>query len=427
MLTPEYLSDVADATEEIVSQLNNYLIRKLARSLEDIFERDGEVSFMPKHIYDMRKLKNAGMLYEQIEKELEKQLPWLKKEIKKLFTAAAKETEKTNDEFMRDVVSDAQKEGYTAGTAGTDLPKEAQLTGLSAKEMRLMEYAYAKTLGTVQNITGTTAKTANSAFISACDSAWSKMASGVDPNTAIVEAVTELGKHGITAVSYGNREDKVEVAVARAVRTGISQANGDVTMTRCAEIGVPCVLVSQHLGARVTDKDDFTNHSWWQGKVYSIDWSNPALAKYKPTKKEAEKEKRTESYDKLKKIFSKSKVQYPDFMECCNYGHIQGICGINCRHSFSPFYPGHNENNNEPIDPAENKKAYELSQKQRAMERRIRELKREVEALKGSGNQSEECKEALKAVRAKLSAKAAQYDEFCRINHLSRANWRLKI
>lgn len=427
MLTPEYLSDVTDATEEKTSELNIYLLHKLAQSLQAIFERDGEVYFMPKHIYDMRKLKNAGMLYKEIEKEITKQLPWLKKEVKDMFQSAAKEIEKGNDEFMRDVVSDAKKEGYTAGTAGTDLPEEVQLYGLSAKEMRLMEYAYAKTLGTIENITGTTAKTANNAFVDACDRAWWKMSAGVDPNTAIVDALKELGKIGVTAVSYGNREDKVEVALARAVRTGISQANGDIALTRCAEIGADYVQVSQHLGARVTDKNDFTNHSWWQGKVYSIDWNNPALAKYKPTRKEREKEKRTESYDEIKKILSKKQADFPDFIKCCGYGHIQGICGINCRHNFSPFYPGHNENNNVPIDPAENKRIYDLSQKQRAMERKIRELKRVVETLKNSGNKSDECKDAIKNAKAKLREKALEYEDFCKTNHLSRANWRLKI
>jgi len=32
--------------------------------------------------------------------------------------------------------------------------------------------------------------------------------------------------------------------------------------------------------------------------------------------------------------------EYPNFIESCRLGDVQGILGANCRHSFSPFYPG---------------------------------------------------------------------------------------
>jgi len=31
---------------------------------------------------------------------------------------------------------------------------------------------------------------------------------------------------------------------------------------------------------------------------------------------------------------------YKDFVLTCGYGLVDGILGANCRHSFSPFYPG---------------------------------------------------------------------------------------
>ena len=30
--------------------------------------------------------------------------------------------------------------------------------------------------------------------------------------------------------------------------------------------------------------------------------------------------------------------EYPDFIETTGYGEVDGLCGVNCRHSFSPFY-----------------------------------------------------------------------------------------
>ena len=32
--------------------------------------------------------------------------------------------------------------------------------------------------------------------------------------------------------------------------------------------------------------------------------------------------------------------EYPDFIKTTGYGLVDGLHGANCRHSFSPFYPG---------------------------------------------------------------------------------------
>lgn len=426
MLTPEYLSDVADATENSIAAFNTYLLNKLARSLNEIFMRDGEIDgFMTKHVYEMRKLEAAGMLFEDIQKEIEKRLPWIRNEVRKAFDDAREQTITDSDAFIADVVKDAQVHG---ALTDVDIPENGVSYGMTAKELRLLEYAYRRTNGSIMNITGTTAQTARGLFEVACDEAWFKVNNGTDPNTAIVEGIDKLSQKGITTVGYGSgRADKIEVAIARCVRTGVSQANGDITLTRCAELGVGNVITSQHVGARVTQNDDYTNHSWWQGKVYSLDFSGP-LSKYALTDKEAadQAEKHPE-FSQIKEYEqSMNADKYPDFVETCGYGDILGICGINCRHSFSPFYPGM-KNNNPPIDSAQNKKAYELSQKQRAMERRIREIKRDIEALKACGNTSDVVNDRIAELKALLNVRANEYAIFCQANNLSRANWRLKI
>ena len=32
-------------------------------------------------------------------------------------------------------------------------------------------------------------------------------------------------------------------------------------------------------------------------------------------------------------------TNYPDFIDSTGYGEVDGILGVNCRHSYSPFFP----------------------------------------------------------------------------------------
>lgn len=66
----------------------------------------------------------------------------------------------------------------------------------------------------------------------------------------------------------------------------------------------------------------------------------------------------------------------------CRWGDVaDGIGGANCRHSYAAYFPGmkraYRPNPRHPSGVS-NEKAYELTQRQRALERRIREAKREL-------------------------------------------------
>ena len=74
------------------------------------------------------------------------------------------------------------------------------------------------------------------------------------------------------------------------------------------------------------------------------------------------------------------KNEYPDFIGTTGYGTGEGLCGWNCRHSFQPWAKGLRNPwaDEHKIDSEENKKIYEDTQKQRAMERSIRATKRKL-------------------------------------------------
>lgn len=424
MITPEYLNEIMDNVENSLSRLNEYLVGKIVKRILATFEEKGEI-FIPSTMSDVRKLMKNGILYEDIQSAVEKALPHIKKEVRKAFLEAANEIDKQNLNFAKSVVK-------LEGLASVDVPnyeqvgivQSAEELMMTPTEIRLLEQAYKRTIGEITNFTRTTSSICQTQYINACNDAYMKSQSGVSVQTAVTETIKELAQKGVQVVSYDSgHTDRMEVAVARAVRTGINQANAEIVLQRCAEMGVGYVKVSAHLGARVTKNNDYTNHSWWQGQVYSLNWNNDILSDFKP------KESDYDGFEWLKEInkeLSKKEYQkkYTDFVETCGYGDVQGIVGANCRHTFSAFYPGLQINDNERPDLKENEKRYKLEQKQRAMERAIRKTKRELEAYKAD---KEKFKEEIKQTRRKLENQSDKYMQFCKDNGLKPRNMALKI
>ena len=193
------------------------------------------------------------------------------------------------------------------------------------------------------------------------------------------------------------RNDTIETATARAVRTGISQATAQITLKRMEEMKWEVVLVSAHVGARNIGGIP-ENHELWQGKFYSL----PQYGH-----------------------------RFPDFYYSTGYGDITGLCGVNCRHSFGP---SDGENNPyDPIDTEENRNQYEKEQRQRTLERRIRKTKREVMGLQEAVEKCQdkaakfELQQALDQKSYLLQRQNGVYSEFCKENNLRTQSERLQI
>lgn len=85
--------------------------------------------------------------------------------------------------------------------------------------------------------------------------------------------------------------------------------------------------------------------------------------------------------------------KYPNFYKETGYGTATGLCGINCRHSFHPYYPGSARTySQEQLNAWKNEKVeyngkkiskYDATQIQRRMERQIRQDKKELAGLQG--------------------------------------------
>lgn len=242
----------------------------------------------------------------------------------------------------------------------------------------LINHFHRQTQATWQNLTDTFAYEGTRAYVNAADAAAVQVSTGTSSREAIDGAIEKLNADGITVVENpktGHR-DHVDVAMERNVRTTVSQLAGDLTLQSCKRNGMSLVLVSAHYGARPT-------HAVWQGKVYSL----------------------TGDTDK-----------YKDFYRETEYGQMLGLCGINCRHSFSPFAEGmHNPYEGKDFNDPQR---YKDEQTQRAMERRIRKLRREKKALDEEYKKIKtlELKERRRRVAAALKEAVREYEEFCAVH-----------
>ena len=222
----------------------------------------------------------------------------------------------------------------------------------------------------------------------ALDNAAMQVQSGaINYNQAIKTAVKELADSGLKVVDYeSGHRDHVDVAVRRAVMTGVSQICAKYTEQSSEYLDTPYFEVSAHIGAR--DKpgpSPWSSHKDWQGRVYSV---------------------------RVGDI-------YPSIYDVCGLGAVDGLEGANCRHRRFPWVEGVSERTytNEQLEHIDDDHgctfdgkdytAYEATQMQRRIERTVRKLKREKAAYKAAGLHEDET-----AVNIRLRRLNAKYKAF---------------
>ena len=212
---------------------------------------------------------------------------------------------------------------------------------------------------------------ARRAFTAALNSALTQAVSGtVSYQQACANAVRLLTQSGLRHIDYKNGVTRqIDTAVRNAVLTASAQLSGEIMQANIEESGVAYVQVSAHWGAR-------DSHAVWQGKVYSL----------------------------------------AEFRSVCGYGEPSNpdhIYSYNCRHTHYPYWPGISEPVEYPPEPgpfeADGKTYtyYQATQRQRAMERSIRAMKRDALAQDAMGD-----KGALAAAKIRLDEKTAAYKRF---------------
>lgn len=379
MLTPDELLHITEGAEDIAESLHRDILDRIIERIMTRIGRGDSYILTAQDKWQLQVLEDAGFLMEDIQKEIAKYTGLIQIEV----------AEAMEDAGVRALDYD-NKIYEAAGLSPLPLDQSPAL-------IRLVQRNYEATMGEWTNFTGAFKTAASQAYVSACDRAYNLVMSGsVSYSQAVKEALADIVNEGVV-VEYPTRKDTIETATARAVRTGISQATAQITDARMEEMGWDIILVSSHLGARVTGKGDFTDHASWQGKFYS----------------KSGKDKRFLPYS------------------VCGHGNVQGIHGANCRHTHGP---GDGEHNLwKDYDSEENRKAYERQQRQRTLENRIRKTKRSCLTAKGFRDSAEndavqaEFDREYQRKAALLARQNAEYNQFCKDNNVPKRNERIAI
>ena len=372
MLKPDELLHISEGAEEIAEKLHNDIIKRIIDRIMLRIGRGEDYLLTATDKWNIEVLQQAGYLLEDIQKDIAKATKLQQTEIAEAMEDAGVKALDYDDKIYQSV-----------GLSPTPLTQSPEL-------IRLMQRNYEATLGEWNNFTRTTAEQAQRLFLSEVDRAYTLVSTGALSYTqAVKEVINHIVSDGVEITYPTGHTDTIETATLRAVRTGISQATSQIQMARAEEMGVDKFIISSHLGAR-------PSHQVWQGKVFtkdemkSTDDGMPAL------------------------------------------GTATGLSGINCRHSFSPYFEGM-DNPFEQYDSEENQKQYEKEQYQRTLERRIRKTKREVMGLKEGVDSapSEQAKFVAdmeyQKKAALLAKQNAAYKDYCKRNNLRPLSDRIQI
>lgn len=374
MLLPDYLQHVADAVVALWEQLNLFAVKDISRR---IIDAGGHMTASAD--YQKYKLEQAGQASAQIRKEVKRLTKLSDEEVKKIFEEA--------------MLTSYENDSKTFEAAGAK-----PLPFNSEDAQKLLKALYDQTNGELHNFTRTMPNASQQIYIKACDDALMRVASGLQSKEqAIQEAIEKAAADGLYITYPSGHKDTVEVAVRRAITTGVNQASLRMCVNECEKVGTNYVIVSSHLGARTGDTPH-GNHAGWQGQVYRL------------------KDRKKGFWGMFVHLSDIAKGRdYPLLEEATGYPtDPTGLGGYNCRHNMAPFFPGVSENHMKQYDQEENAKAYENSQKQRAKERDLRRRRRVIEADKAADI---DCTEEQAAYKEKLD----EYNEFCKENGLTPA------
>lgn len=368
-ITPEFLDALPEELAELFRSLELKLIDRICSRLV-IADNLNEVT-----IESIRRLRAQGIPLEEIERAIRETTGVSKRRLDELFDEVIERNQKFYAEVMtlakitqpQTLVSDWDMAIIRAQT-------QDELTNIT------------RSMGFLLRQGGRMVKADPAgAYQWALDKASTQIGYGsISYNEAIADAVRELAESGLRVVTYDSGHvDHLDVAVRRAVMTGVAQLSDKYTEAAARELNTDYYEVSAHSGARDTGVG-WQNHKSWQGRVYSV----------------------------------RAGDKYPSIYEKCGLGEVDGLQGANCRHRRYPFIDGvmertYTDAQLENIDPppfefeGREYTAYEATQKQREIERNIRKHTRLQSAYKASGQA-----EKATAAGARLRRLRNKYREF---------------
>ena len=213
------------------------------------------------------------------------------------------------------------------------------------------------------------------------NSATGEVVTGVSTwNQALHGAVQKMVSNGLTGfIDHGGHKWSPEAYVAMDIRTTMFNTSRAAIWERSQQYGNDLYQVSSHQGARPLCYP-------WQGKVIS-----------------------TSGRVGVAHDLDGGEIPIHSESEIESFKWGGGLFGVNCGHYPMVFIDGVSMLKGEPQDPEDNAKVYAESQQQRALERKLREEKRDLEVMKAQGASPQE----IAAQRERVRNASADIDQFC--------------
>lgn len=222
-------------------------------------------------------------------------------------------------------------------------------------------------------------KATREAYLNIVEEAYLKTSVGTHSyQEAIRSSIDKLSNKGLTILKYnttdangniiGIRNYDIASTVRREVLTASRQLSNNISMEVAKELDCKYLYLSEHVRCR-------PDHFDWQGTI----------------------------------------IRKEDLVPITDYGSITGLAGINCAHYFEPYFGDARGNDLKTISKEEATKEYNLSQKQRYLERGVRKWKRKNEMFKANGDT-----EAYNKSKTKLKIWQTRTKVFTEINSLKR-------
>lgn len=198
-------------------------------------------------------------------------------------------------------------------------------------------------------------------------------------NQATQHAIRRMADRGITGfIDHGGHRWSAEAYVAMDIRTTVANTARSAVWETNENFGNDLYSVSYHSGARPLCYP-------WQNKVIS-------------------------ATDQARTVTDLDGNEITVYAQSdTTYGEAAGLFGINCKHYPTPFIPGVSLIRGEPQDKEANDLAYEQSQEQRRLERKLREDRRDLMMMKARGVPEEQ----IKAQQAKCEQSSQGIQDFC--------------
>lgn len=383
--TPELLDALPEDLAELFRSLELVLLDEICSRLKAENELN-EVT-----VQDIKALRAHGIDLKEIKKAIQKATGISEQELNKLLDDVVER----NQQYYTNVIDHAH---ITQPETLVSIEDTWAIYQQTKRDLRNIT----RSMGFLVD-NGRTMLPPAKAYQWALDNAVMQVQSGaINYNQAIKTAVKQLADSGLKVVDYeSGHRDQIDVAVRRAVMTGVNQICAKYTEQSAEYLETPYFEVSTHSGAR--DKpgaSPWSSHKEWQGKVYSI---------------------RTGDI-------------YPSIYDACGLGAVDGLEGANCRHRRYPWVEGVSERTYtdeqlQHIDDGlgceyDGKKytAYESTQMQRRIERTIRKQKRLKTAYEAAGLTGD-----ATTANIKLRRLNAKYKEFSKAAGLPEQRERLKV